>query len=112
VAALTLGPDQLTAVARLFRTLAEPSRLALLQALRDGPRAVGELVEELEAKQANVSKQLGILYAAGLVAKERVGNSVAYRIADPLVFELCELVCGKLKRDAERQFKALAGRAR
>lgn len=110
MAASTLGPAQLAAVARLFRTLAEPTRLALLQALRSGQRTVGELVDELAAKQANVSKQLGILFDAGLVARERVGNSVAYRIADPLAFELCELVCGKLKRDAERQLRALAGR--
>ncbi len=102
----TLSPDQLEAVSRLFAALAEPTRLALLQALRKGSRPVGDLVDELDAKQANISKQLGMLYAAGLVSRERHGNEVHYSIRDPVVFDLCQLVCGKLRRDAERQADA------
>ena len=105
-----LDRGSLEAVSRLFAVLAEPTRLALLQALKDGPRAVSELVIELNAKQANVSKQLGVLYAAGLLVRERDGNTVRYSIAEPMIFDLCELVCGKLRRDAERQLTAL-GRA-
>lgn len=108
----TLGSDQLMAVARLFSVLAEPTRLALLQELRSAPRAVGELVERLGAKQANVSKQLGVLHVAGLVGRERVGASVLYQIADPVVFELCDLVCGKIRRDAERQLAGLVSSQR
>ncbi|QJX00454.1 transcriptional regulator [Frigoriglobus tundricola] len=68
---------------------------------------MSELVERLQAKQANVSKQLGILHAAGLVARARDGNVIRYSIAEPMIFELCELVCDKLRRDAERQLAAL-----
>lgn len=102
-----LDRASLEAVARLFGVLAEPTRLALLQALKGGPRAVSELAEELGAKQANVSKQLGVLHAAGLLARERDGNTVRYSVAESMIFELCELVCGKLRRDAERQLSAL-----
>ncbi len=109
MATTKLGAEQLAAVAGLFRTLAEPTRLALLQELRSGPCPVGSLADKLAAKQANVSKQLSTLHEAGLVSRERVGNEVHYRIADPLVFELCELVCGKLRRDAERKFQSLGG---
>lgn len=109
---MALDRDSLEAVARLFGALAEPTRLALLQELKAGPRAVGELVEVLGAKQANVSKQLGTLYAAGLVARAREGTVVRYSIAEPMIFELCELVCGKLRRDAERQLAALGGGAK
>lgn len=107
-----LGAEQLESVARLFGVLAESTRLGLLQVLRAGPRAVGDLVAELGAKQANVSKQLGVLYAAGLVTRQRHGNEVHYAIADPLVFELCDLVCGKLRRDALRQAEAFRPRGR
>ena len=107
-----LHPEQLEAVAEMFGVLAEPTRLALLQELRGGPLAVGELVEALGAKQANVSKQLGILHSAGFVGRERHGNTVRYFIADELVFQLCESVCGKLRRDTEREFKALGGKVR
>ena len=92
---------QLTVVARLFAVLSEPSRLVLLQALHDGPLSVNELVEASGMKQANVSKQLSILHDHRLVKRERVGTSVHYQIADPMVFSLCDLVCGKIKRDAQ-----------
>jgi DNA-binding transcriptional ArsR family regulator len=107
-----LSTAQLDAVARLFRVLAEPTRLAILQELRRDPRSVNELVESLGAKQANVSKQLGILFDAGLLDRERSGNCVVYSIREPAIFELCEIVCGKLKRDAERQYAAFAGKPR
>ena len=105
-----LKPDQLDAVARFFRVLAEPTRLAILQELRRDPLTVGDLVVALDAKQANVSKQLGILFDAGLLDRERSGNSVVYSIREPVIFELCDIVCGKLKRDAERQYAAFAGK--
>jgi ArsR family transcriptional regulator len=106
VASSVLDRASLEAVSRLFAVLAEPTRLAILQSLKAAPRAVSELVEELDAKQANISKQLGILYGAGLLARERDGNVVRYSIAEPMIFDLCELVCGKLRRDAERQLAA------
>jgi DNA-binding transcriptional ArsR family regulator len=107
-----LDRGSLEAVARLFGVLAEPTRLEILQALKDGPRAVSDLVAALGAKQANVSKQLGVLHAAGLLSRERDGNVVRYGIAEPMIFELCELVCGKLRRDAERQLEAFGAPAK
>jgi DNA-binding transcriptional ArsR family regulator len=99
----------LSEVAAIFAVLSEPSRLRLLEQLRGGPLSVSELVERLDAKQANVSKQLGVLHGAGLVSRERDGALVRYAISEPLVFELCELVCGKLERDAKASLKALRG---
>ena len=98
-----LKPAQLESVARLFAALAEPSRLCLLQNLRQGPRTVNELVKKCRLKQANVSKQLAILYDAHLVARRRSGNLVHYQISDPIVFALCDRVCAKVSKDAKRQ---------
>jgi DNA-binding transcriptional ArsR family regulator len=95
-----LSAAQLSAVCRLFSVLSESSRLSLLQALHDGPLTVNELVEAAGMKQANVSKQLAILHDHRLVKRERDGTSIRYEIADPMVFSLCELVCGKMKKDA------------
>jgi DNA-binding transcriptional ArsR family regulator len=92
---------QLEAVARLFGVLSEPSRLLLLQALHDRPQTVTELVEACEMKQANVSKHLAVLYDHHLVKRRREGISVHYQIADPMIFSLCDLVCGKMKRDTQ-----------
>jgi DNA-binding transcriptional ArsR family regulator len=97
-----LAPAQLEAVARLFSVLSEPSRLALLQALQMGPLSVTELVEQCGMKQANVSKHLAVLHDHRLVNRQRNGVSVRYEIADPMIFSLCNLVCGKMERDAKQ----------
>ena len=97
-----LSPVELARLAELFRCFAEPTRLALLQELKPGPRSVGELVAALAATQANVSKQLKHLHQAGLISRTRDGTSVIYAIAEPFVFEICSLACNKLNRDAKR----------
>ena len=98
---LRMSLAQLEAVARLFGVLSEPSRLVLLQALHSSPLTVSELVETCDMKQANVSKHLAVLHDHHLVKRERNGVSVRYEIADPMIFSLCNLVCGKMQRDAK-----------
>jgi DNA-binding transcriptional ArsR family regulator len=96
-----MSTAQLEEVARLFAALSEPSRLALLQALHNGPLAVHQLMKTCRMKQANVSKHLGLLHSHHLVERKRNGAFIRYQIADPMVFALCELVCGKMERDAK-----------
>ena len=85
-------------IAARFRVLAEPMRIRLLDSLRDGDATVGELQHALGASQQNVSKHLGVLLGAGMVARTKDGTSARYSIADPGVFDLCEQVCGGLRR--------------
>ncbi|NBY00575.1 MAG: transcriptional regulator [Planctomycetes bacterium] len=98
-----LDKNQLQAVAKLFDLLAEPTRLDILQNLKKKPLSVGQIVDATNAKQSNISKQLGILHDSGLLKRERQGNLIFYSIADPMIFDLCALVCGKLRKDAESQ---------
>lgn len=67
--------------AKLFRGLAEPSRLALLEALRQAERSVGELVAATGLSQANVSAHLACLRDCGLVTSRSEGRFVYYRVA-------------------------------
>ena len=97
---MKLDPQQLERVANLFRAFSEGTRLAIIQELKTGEMSVSEIVEQLTTSQANVSKQLKILHDAGLVTRRKQGTQVLYQIADPMVFELCGLVCDKLNRDA------------
>ncbi len=97
-----LSPAQLLEVSRLFAALAEPNRLLLLQALQQGSLTVTELVEASSMKQANVSKHLAVLHQHGLVRRERDGVCIRYQIADPMIFSLCNLVCGKVERDRKQ----------
>ena len=92
---------QLNVVAQLFNVLSDPNRLMLLQALHAGPLTVNELVEASGLKQANVSKQLALLHTHHLVKRERDGTFIRYEIADPMVFSLCNLVCGKVAKDTK-----------
>ena len=88
-------------VAQRFRVLGEPMRIRLLDRLREGDATVGELQLALGASQQNVSKHLGILHAAGMVSRTKDGNHARYSISDPSVFELCENVCGGVRRQLQ-----------
>lgn len=100
-------------VANYFKALAEPMRLKILNALQDGEKNVGQLTEMSGGSQANVSKHLAQLTQCNLVRREARGTSVFYRIADPSVYELCELVCGQignnmaLEADIKKVFTSL-----
>ena len=88
-------------IAQRFRVLGEPMRIKLLDRLRAGDATVGELQEALGASQQNVSKHLGILSSAGMVSRTKHGNHARYSISDPSVFELCDLVCGGVRRQVQ-----------
>jgi DNA-binding transcriptional ArsR family regulator len=105
-------PDALVAlIAQRFRVMGEPMRIRLLDTLRGGPMTINELTEALGASQQNVSKHVGVLAQAGIVAREKDGNRVRCSIADDTIFELCELVCGGLRRQVAQLDQLLAGSA-
>ena len=93
-----LPPLLVDLIAQRFRVIGEPMRIRLLDHLRPRPATVGELSTALGASQQNVSKHLSVLLQAGIVAREKRGNHALYSIVDESVFELCEQVCGGLRR--------------
>jgi len=84
-------------VAERFKVLSEPARLNLLMALEEGEQNVTALVNLTGLTQANVSKHLGILTSAGMVDRRKQGVSTYYFIADPQIFELCDLMCHRIE---------------
>ena len=100
-----LPPEALDEVASYFQVLSEPTRLNILNFLRDGERNVGELARLCGFTTANISRHLTMLTTHGLVERESRGTSVFYRIADNSVYELCDLVCGNIARQMERTTK-------
>lgn len=85
-------------IAHRFRVLAEPTRIRLLDSLREGPATVSDLQASTGASQQNVSKHLGMLLEAGMVRRIKDGTRAYYSIADDSLFDLCEQVCGGLRR--------------
>lgn len=94
-------PRQLAHLARLFNVLGDPVRLRILQTLRDGPLSVGDIHRACHLKQANTSKHLRVLREARIVTTQRTGTSVLYSISEPMVIELCDIVCGRDGAGAE-----------
>jgi DNA-binding transcriptional ArsR family regulator len=90
-----LPPEVLGQLADRFKALAEPNRLAILSALHAGELSVGELVDETELGQANVSKHLDVLRRYGFVDRRKDGLNVFYRVADKDVFRICDIMCGR-----------------
>ena len=105
---IEMTPEVLELVAVRFKALAEPTRLRILSALREGESTVGDLVEATGFGQANVSKHLQLLHDLRFVERRREGLYTVYSLADRDVFTLCDLMCGRLEREAERHL-ALMG---
>lgn len=94
-------------ISRQFRLLSEPTRLRILDGLRDRERSVGDLAAELDTTQQNVSKHLQTLYAAGAVERRREGNTVFYAVADPELMAMCDQVCASVQSRFGRMAEVL-----
>jgi len=101
MAEYTLGPELLELVAERFKALGEPARLSILNALRESEMSVSDIMESTGLGQANVSKHLQMLHGLGFVDRRRDGLYVYYRLADKDIFRLCDMMCGRIEREAE-----------
>jgi DNA-binding transcriptional ArsR family regulator len=104
-----LPRDLAALIAERFRALGDPTRLELLDRLHRGEATVHELTDLVGSTQQNVSKHLGVLYQAGLVDRRKDGNFVRYAVTDAAVFELCDSVCGSLRRQLDARRRAVTG---
>ncbi|HEX2054326.1 MAG TPA: metalloregulator ArsR/SmtB family transcription factor [Actinomycetota bacterium] len=77
--------------AELFRTLAHPARIQVLELLRDGEHTVGELITGVGLEPSHLSQHLGTLRRANIVQSRKKGSSVLYKVSDPRVFDLLEV---------------------
>jgi DNA-binding transcriptional ArsR family regulator len=88
--------EQLDRIAGRFKMLGEPMRLRILQAVCKAPRTVNDIVSATGSTQANVSKHLALLAAAGILTRQKSGQCVYYGIRDKLAVKMCELVRAQL----------------
>ncbi|HEX6982439.1 MAG TPA: metalloregulator ArsR/SmtB family transcription factor [Balneolaceae bacterium] len=87
---LVTTPESIRIKAKLFRGFADPSRLGIIEGLRDGPKAVGELAELTGLSQPNVSNHLRCLDDCDLVKSERDGRYIIYRLSDERIDTILE----------------------
>jgi ArsR family transcriptional regulator len=76
--------------AELFKTLAHPARIRVLEVLREGERSVTDMIPLVGLEQSHLSKQLAVLRRGGVVTTRREGSTVLYSAADPRIFHLLE----------------------
>jgi ArsR family transcriptional regulator, cadmium/lead-responsive transcriptional repressor len=88
---ISADKQAVTLKAKLYRGLSDPSRLSILEVLRDGPLTVSEVVEKTGLSQSNVSNHLSCLGDCGLVVSERRGRYVHYQLSDERVAQLLGL---------------------
>ena len=74
--------------AELFKALAHPLRIWVLELLMDGEKPVGELITLTRAESSHLSQQLGVLRGAGVLVSRREGSNVYYRVRDPRTLHL------------------------
>lgn len=93
--------DVLPLKAKMFRGFSDPSRLSILEALRNGPRYVSEIVEATGLSQPNASSHLACLEDCGLVKRKRRGRYIYYEMAHKevaLILEQAETILGRVGR--------------
>ena len=78
--------------AEVFQGLAHPTRIAIVNALRDGEQSAGKLIERLGLEQANASQHLAVLRAKRIVVNRKAGNQVYYSLRDPVILELLDVL--------------------
>jgi DNA-binding transcriptional ArsR family regulator len=78
--------------AQIFQALAHPTRIAIVEALRDGEVGAGALGEQLQVEQANLSQHLAVLRARHVVVSRKVGNQVFYAVRDRALIEVLDLL--------------------
>jgi len=103
--------DKLTALARDFKALGHPARLAILDALRGGEQCVCHLESALGMRQAYISQQLAVLKEAGLVQDRRDGWNMYYRVVRPDIFALIEKAGGPASRAGKTYYRLRRARA-
>lgn len=90
----------------LCKTLANPKRQMIMNALRDGEASVGEIAEHTGIPQANLSQHLSIMRARGVVNSRRSGTSVFYCLANPKILQAFDLITEVMRESLGDQARA------
>lgn len=78
--------------AEFFHALAHPTRIAIVEHLREGELSAGELISRLGIEQANASQHLAVLRSKNIVINRKSGNQVFYTVRDQLLLEVLDIM--------------------
>ncbi len=89
----------LAARAEILKAIAQPTRLKIIELLRDGERCVCEIFPAIDEEQSNTSRHLNVMQNCGILAKRKEGIKVLYRLKHPEVLEILDLASAVLKKE-------------
>jgi ArsR family transcriptional regulator len=101
---------RLTTRASVFKALAHPSRLFIVEQLAQQERCVCELTEMIGADMSTVSKHLSVLRAAGVIQDDKRGLQVYYRLKMPCVLRFFDCVGEVVETNAKEQWELVGPR--
>jgi DNA-binding transcriptional ArsR family regulator len=78
--------------ADIFQALAHPTRIAIVELLRDREMPTGQLIEKLGLEQANASQHLAVLRSKQVVNSRKKGNQVFYSLRDPVLIQVLDIL--------------------
>ena len=84
-----------------FRVMSAPMRLKIINCLCNEEKNVGQLLEEIDTTQPNMSQHLNTLYKAKILGRRREGVQIYYRIINDRVVTLCRAVCTQIAIDSD-----------
>ncbi len=85
--------------AEILKAIAQPTRLKIIELLREGERCVCEIFPAIAEEQSNTSRHLNMLQSCGILARRKEGIKILYRLKHPEVLEILELAAGILKKE-------------
>jgi len=108
-----MSPDSADALrqykAGVFQVLAHPTRIHIIECLRDGEMPVGAILEKIEVEPANASQHLALLRSKDLVVNRKEGNQVFYGLRDPMLIEVLDAMRSHFRRHLEASVAMLQG---
>ena len=78
--------------AEVFKALAHPTRIAIVESLRNAEMSAGQLMDQLGLEQANASQHLSVLRSKQIVTSHKQGNQVFYSLRDPVLIEVLDIL--------------------
>ncbi len=94
--------------AEILKTLAQPTRLKILECLRNGERCICEIVPAINGEQSNISRHISLMQKSHLVTTRKDGVRVMVRVKDEGIFEILDKVGNLLRKEAKEQQRLFA----
>ncbi len=93
--------------AEILKALAQPTRMKILECLRDGEKCICEIVPAINGEQSNISRHISLMQKSHLVTTRKDGVKVMVKVRDPKIFEILDSVSLLLKKQIQETGKLI-----